>query len=278
MPAARLPPLLGTSSCHRHQGREQPSAQVLQTLFSPTPLPIATGHSSRIRPWEQLVGEWGLLGRRLTAPSSNKAPASARRLLPSPYGRWGPARGGLTAGPTCSSRGHTHTHAQTHRHTHTHRRGAGASPLFCQPGREGGDGGLAAVPVAGSEEFPRWEEAAAAGWRLLPGASSRYRYDTAHAESHPSAWRAESGDAPSAQRSHRFHRSRDSATTHYHRMVTVSFSLYACPLPGRLSQLIVACIHSSKPQYPSPPPHFHGNTLYILYRISLGVGDISKLH
>lgn len=118
-PGCRL--LSGTSSRHGHHGRERPSDQVLQTLFPPTPLPIATGHSSGVRPWEQLAGERGLLGRGLTAPSSNKEPALARRLLPSPYGRRGPARGGVTAGPTCSA----HTHA-----------GRGA-PLLLQAGAGG---------------------------------------------------------------------------------------------------------------------------------------------
>lgn len=104
-PAAAAPS--GADRRREHHGREQPSARAPQTFFPPTPLPIATGRSSRIRPGKRLAEERGSLGRGLTAPSSNKEPAPARRPLPSPYGRRGAARGGVTAGPTCSP----HTHA-----------------------------------------------------------------------------------------------------------------------------------------------------------------------
>lgn len=137
---------------------------MLQTLFPPTPLPIATGHSSGVRPWEQLAGERGLLGRGLTAPSSNKEPALARRLLPSPYGRRGPAWGGVTAGPTCSA----HTHA-----------GRGA-PLLLQAGA--GGRGTAAwllfLQLAAKDRQPGEEEAAASS-RLLLGERSAARLEGA---------------------------------------------------------------------------------------------------
>lgn len=126
MPPASSP-LSGTGSRQGDQGREQPSAHEWQTLFPPPPLPIAIGHSSRVRSWEQLAGEWDSLARGLTALCSNDELAPARRLLPSPYGRGGPARGGVTARPTCSS----HTHARHWAPLCCRRREAGtAAPLL----------------------------------------------------------------------------------------------------------------------------------------------------
>lgn len=263
-PAAAAPS--GADRRREHHGREQPSARAPQTFFPPTPLPIATGRSSRIRPGKRLAEERGSLGRGLTAPSSNKEPAPARRPLPSPYGRRGAARGGVTAGPTCSP----HTHA-----------GGGAPPPLPQttawgrgrpppryfgsrPRTVGGLGGkrrAAPVLLLGAARLAR-----AAGIIEI----------RAHAESRPFARRGETVGIPSAHVSYWFRSSSQPATAQLLEQLCLlsACSLLPPPHAGLILLIALYCLHPQ--QRASPLAQESTLSEHILSRICFGIGDGSS--